>query len=79
MIDRGYVPCWFDPQEALPSAPGHEDANIDLLTARHRDVSLWEVAAYDFCVRHELSLAEAEASMGPSPKTFAESTPGPGR
>ena len=64
LIDRGHVPCWFDPQEALPSAPGHEDANIDLLTARHRDVSLWEVAAYDFCVRHELSLAEAEASHG---------------
>ena len=57
LLDRGYAPCWFDPEEALPVEPGHEDANIDLRSARHRDVSLWEVAAYDFCVRHELSMA----------------------
>ncbi|MHC4376125.1 MAG: capsular polysaccharide export protein, LipB/KpsS family [Planctomycetota bacterium] len=63
LVGLGYTPCWFDPAETLPAEPGHEDADIDLRSARHRDVSLWEVTAYDFCVRHELSLAEAEASL----------------
>lgn len=65
LLERGYAPCWFAPEEALPPSSGpHEPADSGTLRGlSHRGVSLWEVARYDFCVRHELSLAEAEESL----------------
>lgn len=72
LLESGFVPCWFEPNEPLPAAGGYGEeaddssAAVDgtaLLELRYHGVSLWEVARYDFCVRHELSLAEAESSM----------------
>ena len=60
-LERGCVPCWFAPEEPLPASAEPHAGDVDtLLGKRYRDVSLWEVARYDFCVRHELALAEAE-------------------
>ncbi|MEO1700362.1 MAG: methyltransferase domain-containing protein [Planctomycetota bacterium] len=67
LLERGYVPCWFEPDEPLPPADGAPTGAADagvLIGLRYRDVPLWEVARYDFCVRHELSLAEAESAAG---------------
>ena len=61
---RGFLPCFFSPDAERPELPDLDDsARVsadDWRDREHRGIRLWEVASYDFCVRHERSLAEVE-------------------
>ena len=69
LIEQGFLPCWLEQDQPLPAPKGSAGSGPipttaeDLRNLRYEGISLWEVARYDFCVRHELSLVEAERTL----------------